>query len=162
MHSPLDLSRNSTTHAFFHPPTPDKCSSTSPMDVGRRNPFPYIRQRSRGFPLAPPEILIEPKTEWHYRNMKDLAIQHIPLLSGVGPQRTPIRVSVSSSFLPSILMWKLHFSFFLRSLLELKEPYTSASKFWQSPVNLIRPKWLFRPKQACTPIKLPVIIISIV
>jgi hypothetical protein len=41
-----------------------------------------------------PEILTQPKEEWHYRNMKDLGKRRLPLLAGDGPQRRPIRVKV--------------------------------------------------------------------
>ncbi|CAF3367793.1 unnamed protein product [Rotaria sp. Silwood2] len=42
----------------------------------------------------PVKIITQPKTQWHYRSIKDLAKNHIPLLSGDGPQRTPMRVTV--------------------------------------------------------------------
>jgi hypothetical protein len=45
-----------------------------------------------------PEILTQPKKEWHYRNMKDLGKERIPLLAGDGPQRTLIRVKVKCFF----------------------------------------------------------------
>ena len=111
--SPLDLSKNSTTHAFYHPPTPDKRSSPSPMDVSGRNPFLFRRQMSHEFTLQAPRIVIQPKTEWHYRNLKDLAMNHIPLLSGNGPQRTPIRVTVSSSFFALLIQKENHFRSYL-------------------------------------------------
>ncbi|CAF4557483.1 unnamed protein product [Rotaria sp. Silwood1] len=41
-----------------------------------------------------PEILNQPKKEWHYRNMKDLAKNQIPLLAGDGSQRKLTRVKV--------------------------------------------------------------------
>jgi hypothetical protein len=45
-----------------------------------------------------PEILIQPKSEWHYRNIKDLGKKRMPLLAGQGPQRTPIQVKVKHYF----------------------------------------------------------------
>jgi hypothetical protein len=42
-----------------------------------------------------PKIVTQPKSEWHYRSIKDLAKKHIPFVSGDGPQRTPVRVRVS-------------------------------------------------------------------
>ncbi|CAF3645022.1 unnamed protein product [Rotaria sordida] len=41
-----------------------------------------------------PNILNKPKKDWHYRNMRDLAKNRIPLLAGDGPQRSLIRVKV--------------------------------------------------------------------
>jgi hypothetical protein len=41
-----------------------------------------------------PMIIIQPKAEWHYRNMKDLAKKRHPFLAGDGPQRTLPRVKV--------------------------------------------------------------------
>jgi len=52
----------------------------------------------------PPEVITQPKREWHYRSIKDLAKNHLPYVAGNGPQRTPIRVKVScSSFLYTII-----------------------------------------------------------
>lgn len=48
--------------------------------------------------FEPPEIITQPKREWHYRSIKDLAKQHLPYLAGSGPQRTPIRVRVPATF----------------------------------------------------------------
>jgi hypothetical protein len=45
-----------------------------------------------------PEVLIQPKGQWHCRNMKDLGRHRIPLLAGEGPQRTLIQVKVKHCF----------------------------------------------------------------
>ncbi|CAF4159428.1 unnamed protein product [Adineta steineri] len=45
-------------------------------------------------PCEAPSILIQPNSDWHYRSIKDFASNHVPCLSGKGPQRTPIRVTV--------------------------------------------------------------------
>ncbi len=50
------------------------------------------------FQYDAPEISIQPKPKWHYRNMKDLGKQEIPLLPGDGPQRTLIQVKVKHRF----------------------------------------------------------------
>lgn len=44
----------------------------------------------------PPSIVTDSKKNWHYRSMKDLGNGGIPLLPGVGPQRTPITVKVKA------------------------------------------------------------------
>ena len=55
-----------------------------------------------------PQILTGPKPEWHYRSTRDLAKEHIPFLSGDGPQRTPIRIKVSVYFLNLSLVKQCH------------------------------------------------------
>jgi len=47
------------------------------------------------FSYAEPEIIIQPKEEWHRRYMRDVGKRKMPLLSGDGPQRTSIPVKVS-------------------------------------------------------------------
>jgi len=85
--SPLDLSR--TGKAFHYPvrsPSPCECC---------RIPLPsYSRQASIETNISPPLVVTQPKREWHYRSLKDLAKNHLPYLSGIGPQRTPVRVTV--------------------------------------------------------------------
>jgi hypothetical protein len=83
---PLDLSTNRSNP--FLP-------QTLPLDLSLKST--HVNQRSMAADnlLEAPRIITEPKTEWHYRSMKDLANKHLPCLAGNGPQRTPIRVSVS-------------------------------------------------------------------
>ncbi|CAF3435200.1 unnamed protein product [Rotaria sp. Silwood1] len=52
------------------------------------------RQILANYTYKQPQIITEPKSDWHYRSLKDLLKNHIPLLSGEGPQRTPIRVQI--------------------------------------------------------------------
>ncbi|CAF3439891.1 unnamed protein product [Rotaria sp. Silwood1] len=52
------------------------------------------RQILANYTYEQPQIITEPKSDWHYRSLKDLLKNHIPLLSGEGPQRTPIRVQI--------------------------------------------------------------------
>lgn len=85
---------------------------TSPLDLSLKRP--YYPQRSsspsetrrKSSSSAPifledifdsPIVITEPKSEWHYRSLKDLQKKHLPYLAGIGPQRTPIRVTVSCS-----------------------------------------------------------------
>lgn len=85
--SPLDLSR---TGKLFHYPV----QSPIPCEFCHV-PLPcYSRQVSFEAQFKPPKVVTEPKREWHYRSIKDLAKNHLPYLSGIGPQRTPIRVTV--------------------------------------------------------------------
>lgn len=93
--SPLDLSMKSKTFKFVHPPTPEQTMMQSPMACLAKIDANKINMPQLFESLLPkPEIVIQPKTEWHYRNIRDLANKHIPLLSGDGPQRTPIRIRV--------------------------------------------------------------------
>jgi hypothetical protein len=85
--SPLDLSVKK--EGFFHPQRP-----ISPMNSCSMPAFAYERQMSIEYTFEPPRVLTEPKREWHYRSLKDLQKKHLPYLAGIGPQRTPIRVSV--------------------------------------------------------------------
>ncbi len=57
-------------------------------------PVPMMLQ----FPYPKPDVIIQPKEEWHRRYMKDVGTRVMPLLSGDGSQRTPIRVKVSYCF----------------------------------------------------------------
>jgi len=91
---PLDLSRTSTMFPFAHPSTPEEKPNPSTIFRLNRQNSLMERQMSVDYTYSPPTIIIQPKSEWHYRNMRDLASKHIPLLSGNGPQRTPIRLSV--------------------------------------------------------------------
>ncbi len=52
--------------------------------------------------LNPPIVTTEPKDEWHSRTIKELKNHKNPLLSGEGPQRTPIRVEVTHFIDPKI------------------------------------------------------------
>jgi len=87
--SPLDLSKSGPY--FSYPQT----SYTSPLDLSMKPRRINDRQMSIENACEPPEIIIQPKSEWHYRSAKDLANNHLPLLAGNGPQRTPIRVKVN-------------------------------------------------------------------
>lgn len=117
--SPLDLSMNSKTFKFVHPRTPEQTHTKSPFmptgkpDVGQT--YPIMSSHAL---LEPPRILIQPKTEWHYRNLRDLANKHIPLLSGDGPQRTPIRIHVPRCTMP-------HMYLMIRILNDQGEPHQS-------------------------------------
>ena len=72
--------------------TPSQLSNTT--QVPRSNPLTTTTQLQ----YDAPEIVIQPKEEWHYQNMKDLAKNRLPLLADDGPQRTPIRVKVNHCF----------------------------------------------------------------
>ena len=89
--SPLDLSRTGKAfHYQVRSPSPCECC---------RMPLPsYSRQASIETNISPPLVVTQPKREWHYRSLKDLAKNHLPYLSGIGPQRTPVRVTVCYSF----------------------------------------------------------------
>jgi len=86
--SPLDLSTNNRQFLF-------RQQSSSPLDLSTTAIENGYRQMSIDDAFEPPIIITEPKSEWHYRSIKDLAKQHLPYLAGNGPQRTPIRVKVS-------------------------------------------------------------------
>ena len=86
--SPLDLSTKNRPFSY-----PQR--SPSPSDVYTRTTHNYSKQFSLENLLEPPVIVTEPKKEWHYRSLKDLLKKHLPYLAGIGPQRTPIRVTVS-------------------------------------------------------------------
>jgi hypothetical protein len=94
---PLDLSKTSTVYPFIPRSMSRDDPPMSPMDSSDRNPYFIGRQMLEDIQYEAPEIIIQPKLEWHYRSMKDLEKKHIPFLSGDGPQRTPIRVRVSYS-----------------------------------------------------------------
>lgn len=100
--SPLDFSKNSKTIVFSHPKTPEK-SSVSPFFKSKTASLFYSQLPI--FLFQAPVILTQPKSEWHYRNIRDLANKHIPLLSGEGPQRTPIRIQI-----PQQLNFELYLS----------------------------------------------------
>ena len=143
---PLDLSRNSTTVPFVHPPTPDeKPNPANIFRVSRQNSL-MERQMSVDYTYEPPRIVIQPKTEWHYRNMRDLASKHIPLLSGNGPQRTPIRVTVS------LVIISINFVLSSTAVPHCRchrNPTVQcifASKSWRPNTILIHRKWLFQWK----------------
>jgi len=93
--SPLDLSRTSTRFPFFHRSTSTDNSPSSPIDLSIKSSGIDTRQTSIGYLYEQPMITTQPKRKWHYRSIKDLAKKHIPFLSGVGSQRTPIRLKVS-------------------------------------------------------------------
>ncbi|CAF0844256.1 unnamed protein product [Adineta steineri] len=84
---PLDLSMKKKS--FQYPDVP-----TSPLDLSIKSEQIINRQMSVDDPRLPPEILKQPKPDWHYRSIKDLASNHLPYLAGEGPQRTPVRVTV--------------------------------------------------------------------
>jgi hypothetical protein len=85
---PLDLSKNSKQFRFQPLLSP-------PLDLSAKTTQFNYRQMSVDDVYEPPEIITQPKNEWHYRSIKDLAKKHLPYLAGNGPQRTPIRVKVS-------------------------------------------------------------------
>ncbi len=93
--SPLDLSRTSTRFPFISPSMSIDDTPPSPIDVSAKVNYVDKRQMSIDYSYQEPIILTQTKPEWHYRSMKDLAKKHIPFLSGVGPQRTPIRIKVN-------------------------------------------------------------------
>jgi hypothetical protein len=78
--------------ANVQPPTPTHLSNTIQVPQTTSVITPIQHQYDA------PEILTQPKSEWHYRNMKDLGKNRIPLLAGDGPQRTLIRVKVKHCF----------------------------------------------------------------
>lgn len=90
--SPLDLSVTSKQFPFRN-----GISSTSNVPVTTTQMS--SRQMSIDDAYESPEVITQPKEEWHYRSIKDLAKNHLPYLAGIGPQRTPIRVKVSHSSL---------------------------------------------------------------
>lgn len=94
--SPLDLSMKKPLHSVDNKYyTSIKSEPSSPMDVSTTSTPSNTNQTSRDISLEKPIIQIQPKPQWHYRSMKDLVKQHIPLISGDGPQRTPVQVKVS-------------------------------------------------------------------
>ena len=91
---PLDLSKTSKVYPFFHPHT----SESEPYRDAMQRSQPMMKwQISTDSICEPPQIRTQPKEIWHYRNVKELGKKHHPLLAGEGPQRTPIRVTVSTS-----------------------------------------------------------------
>ena len=86
--SPLDLSMKK--QGFFHPQR-----SITPPQSFTKTALTYSREMSMEDVLESPRVITEPKREWHYRSLKDLQKKHLPYLAGIGPQRTPVRVSVS-------------------------------------------------------------------
>ena len=93
--SPLDLSTTSTRFPFVHRSTSHTNVPSSPLDLSVKDFCTNMRQMSIDETCEEPIFLTQPKQIWHYRSMKDLAKKHIPLVSGEGPQRTPIRIQVS-------------------------------------------------------------------
>ncbi|CAF3194852.1 unnamed protein product [Rotaria socialis] len=92
--SPLDLTINS----IRYPSAKRPISNQDPLPLSETAlPKPshiFAPPMVGTFVLPSPLIVTQPKAEWHYRSMKDLAKKHIPYLSGDGPQRTPIRIKV--------------------------------------------------------------------
>lgn len=78
--------------ADVQPPAPTHLSNTIPAP----EITPVVTTTQRQYDA--PEILIQPKPEWHYRNMKDLGKNRIPVLPGIGSQRTSIQVKVKHCF----------------------------------------------------------------
>jgi hypothetical protein len=66
-------------------------SLSNTTGVPQTVPVPILTQ----LPYEKLEIVIQPKLDWHRRNMKELGKQQIPLLAGHGSQRTLVRVKVS-------------------------------------------------------------------
>ena len=86
--SPLDLSMKKPLSSVDNHYTSTKSEPSSPMDASGTT------ETSIDISLPEPIIKIQPKSQWHYRSIKDLLKKHIPLVSGEGPQRTPIQVQV--------------------------------------------------------------------
>ena len=95
--SPLDLSTTGPYRPFLLSPISNDNLWSLPLDLSVKTNYMINRQMSVSNLYEEPEIITEPKSDWHYRSIKDLSKRHIPLLSGDGPQRTPIRVQVSFS-----------------------------------------------------------------
>lgn len=93
--SPLDLSKTSTRFPFVHRSTSNDNSPPSPKNVSVKTNYFDNKPMSIDYLYEEPKIITQPKSEWHYRSIKDLAKKHIPFVSGDGPQRTPVRVRVS-------------------------------------------------------------------
>ncbi|CAF4226740.1 unnamed protein product, partial [Rotaria magnacalcarata] len=92
--SPLDLTINSIRYPSAKRPISSQNLLPLP-EIVRPKPSHIFAPPMLENPLLPsPQIVTQPKAEWHYRSMKDLAKKHIPYLSGDGPQRTPIRIKV--------------------------------------------------------------------
>ncbi|CAF3569920.1 unnamed protein product [Rotaria sp. Silwood1] len=106
----LEIDTNGVDNQF-HPITDSNDSQNSPLDLSKTGKFdrcvprsPDVlcvkannscdRQMLSSHLYDEPKVLTEPKTDWHYRSIKDLAKKHIPFLPGDGPQRTPIRITV--------------------------------------------------------------------
>jgi len=85
---PLDLSMSNRINPFFQ-------TQTSALDLSIKSTTINPKTITLDNQYEAPIIVTEPKKEWHYRSMKDLSKKHLPCLAGDGPQRTPIRVSVS-------------------------------------------------------------------
>jgi hypothetical protein len=96
--SPLDLSTTSTRFKFVPRSKSTDNPPSSPMELSIDDSPIVSRQTSRDFYYDEPIIVTHPKSEWHYRSIKDLAKKHIPFISGDGPQRTPIRIKVSFDY----------------------------------------------------------------
>lgn len=101
--SPLDLS---IKRPFFHPQR-----SSSPSERRARPTHTLTESMCLEDSFDSPKVFTQPKAEWHYRSLKDLQKKHLPYLAGIGPQRTPIRVTVSRCssfrFLHFISVWSL-------------------------------------------------------
>ena len=55
--------------------------------------IPSVMASQQLIPAAP-EIIVQPKQNWHYRSMNDLGKHENPLLAGEGLQRTHVQVKV--------------------------------------------------------------------
>ncbi len=83
-------------------------TSVTPLPTRLSNSIEITTISIRGEPtplricLNPPIVTTEPKDEWHSRTIKELKDHKNPLLSGEGPQRTPIRVAVTYFIHPMI------------------------------------------------------------
>lgn len=98
--SPLDLSIH---NRYFENDSSSSLPLPLPEHIPINIPVKSEFKMETDFLYDFPSILTQPKAEWHYRSIKDLAKHHIPLLSGDGPQRTPIRVQVSFDSLHNYL-----------------------------------------------------------
>ncbi|CAF4456897.1 unnamed protein product [Rotaria sp. Silwood2] len=87
--SPLDLSK---TGKFY------RCLPRSPDVLCVKTNNTCDRQMLLSHLYDAPKLLTESKLDWHYRSIKDLAKKYIPFLSGDGPQRTPIRITVPNEY----------------------------------------------------------------
>ncbi|UJR37550.1 hypothetical protein I4U23_030251 [Adineta vaga] len=79
--------------------TEDQNQSNLPTNLSPTTNASQSRRATTSTPLrqkSPPKITTQPKPTWDYRTMRDLWKKELPLLAGVGSQRTPIRVKVPS------------------------------------------------------------------
>lgn len=89
----LSQSNNTDNHLVRNDQNTTNTTASPPIHLSET--VSTIRSQPETPRLGAPEISIQPKSEVHARNMKELGKQEIPFLPGEGPQRTPIQVKVS-------------------------------------------------------------------